>query len=80
MRKLDIKDGFWQMVCVEVQELNFAYVFPNHPRKPTKMVVLSALQMGWVLSPPFFFAASETERDVAASYVAEPQGSLPEHP
>ena len=35
--------------------------------------------MGWVLSPPFFCAASETAHDVAELYVAEPQGSLTEH-
>ena len=66
MIKLDIKDGFWKMVCYQGQEWNFAYVFPNHPVKPTEIVVPSDLQMGWVLSPPFFCAESETARDAAA--------------
>ena len=78
--KLDIKDGFWRMVCEKGQEWNFAYVLPSHPGHPPEIVVPSALQMGWVLSPPFFCAASETARDVAASYVCETQGALPEHP
>ena len=68
------------MVCAKGQEHNFAYVLPNHPGKPVEVVVPSALQMGWTLSPPFFCAASETARDVAASYVKEPVGSLPAHP
>ena len=78
--KLDIKDGFWRMVCALGEEWNFAYVLPNHPGKPVEIVVPSALQMGWTYSPPFFCAASETARDVAQSYAAEPLGSLPEHP
>ena len=76
MSKLDTKYGFWRMVRAEVQEWNFVYVLPNHHRKPTEIVVPSALQMGWVLSPPFFCAQSETARDVAASYVAGPQRAL----
>jgi hypothetical protein len=78
--KLDIKDGFWRMVCEEGKEWNFAYVLPNHPGEPVEIVVPSALQMGWALSPPFFCAASETARDVAASYVSEAVGTLPKHP
>jgi hypothetical protein len=80
MAKLDIKDGFWRMVCEAGQEWNFAYVLPNHPGQPVEIVVPSALQMGWVESPPFFCPASETGRDVAAAYVTEPLGSLPAHP
>ena len=80
MRKMDIKDGFWRMVSAESQEWNFAYVLPKHPVEPTEIVVPSDLQMGWFLSPPFFCAASKTSRDVAASYVDDPQGGLPEHP
>ena len=70
MIKLDIKEGFWRMVCAKGQECNFTYVFPNHPDKPIKLVVPSALQMGWFLSPPFFCAESETARGVEESYVA----------
>ena len=72
--KLDIKDGFWRMVCELGSEWNFAYVLPNHPGEPIELVVSSALQMGWALSPPFFCAASETARDVCASYMEEPVG------
>ena len=33
--KLNIKDGFWRMVCAVGEEWNFAYVLPNHPEAPT---------------------------------------------
>ena len=78
--KLDITDGFWRVMCKIGQEYNFAYVLPNHPGEPVEIVIPAALQMGWCLSPPFFCAASETARDVAASYACEPVGALPEHP
>ena len=68
---LDIKDGFWRMVCAVGEEWNFAYGLPNHPEAPTELVILSALQTGWTLSPLFFHVASETARDVAKSYVHE---------
>ncbi len=32
--KLDIKDGFWRMVCAAGQEWNFVYVLPHHPASP----------------------------------------------
>jgi hypothetical protein len=34
-----------------------------------KLVVPTSPQMGWVESPPYFCAASETARDVAMDYV-----------
>ncbi len=64
----------------EGEEWNFAYVLPNHPGKPIKIVVPSALHMGWALSPPILCAASETARDVGEHLVQEPVGTLPEHP
>lgn len=45
-----------------------------------RLVVPSALQMGWTESPDFFCSASETVRDVAEDLRAEPQGSLSPHP
>ena len=35
--------------------------------------------MGWVESPPFFFAASETSRDVAQDYCETNMGTSPPH-
>ena len=77
--KLDIKDGFWRMVCAVREEWNFAYVLPNHPEAPTELVTPFTLQMGWTFSPCFFHVVSETAHDVAESYAHESAGTLTEH-
>ena len=69
MAKYDIKDGFWRLDCAEGEEWNFAYVLPQHAGEPVRLVVPTSLQMGWVESPAYFCAASETGRDVAQQYV-----------
>lgn len=79
MAKYDIKDGFWRMQCEAGEEWNFCYVLPQAEGMPVALVVPASLQMGWVESPPYFCAASETARDVAADYVETPIGSLPDH-
>jgi hypothetical protein len=79
MAKWDIKDGFWRMDCVEGEEWNFAYVLPQEEGKLTKLVVPTLPQMGWVESPPYFCAATETSRDVAMDYTKTPINSLPPH-
>jgi hypothetical protein len=65
MAKWDIKDGFWRIDAEDGAEWNFSYVLPQSPGNPCLLVVPTSLQMGWVESPPFFCAASETARDVA---------------
>ena len=80
LMKVDLKDGFWRVMCKKGEEWNFAYVLPNHPDQPVEIVIPAALQMGWVQSPAFFCAASETSRDVAESLVHEPVGTLLQHP
>ncbi len=79
MAKWDIKDGFWCMDCAEGEEYNFAYVLPQEEGKPVTLVVPTSLQMGWVESPPYFCAATETARDIAATYCNTPGGILPKH-
>lgn len=77
--KWDVKDGFWRLVCQEGEEWNFAYVLPQAEGAPVKIVVPTSLQMGWVESPPYFCAASETARDIVAQYAETPVGSQPTH-
>jgi hypothetical protein len=60
-------------------EWNFAYVLPQRAGEPIKLVVPTSLQMGWVESPPYFCAESETARDVALDYANTEMGSLPTH-
>jgi hypothetical protein len=79
MAKWDIKDGFWRMDCADGEEWNFAYVLPLTEGAPIRLIIPTSLQMGWVESPPYNCAASETTRDVATWYVNTPVGSLPPH-
>jgi hypothetical protein len=46
MAKWDIKDGFWHLDAKTGDEWNFAYVLPQPPGEPVKIVVPSSLQMG----------------------------------
>ena len=66
--KIDLKDGYWRMSVSPEDAWNFAYVLPgNKPTEPTELVIPDALQMGWSESPPYFCAATETARDLAAA-------------
>jgi hypothetical protein len=79
MGKWDIKDGFRRMDCAEGEEWNFAYVLSQQEGKPVLLVVPTSLQMGWVESPPYFCAGTETARDVTIEYTETPVGMLPPH-
>jgi hypothetical protein len=79
MAKWDIKDGFWQLDTQAGDEWNFAYVLPQAPREPVKIAVPSSLQMGWVESPPYFCAATETSCDIAVQYCETKLGTLKKH-
>ena len=47
--------------------------------EPIKLVIPTLLQMGWVESPPYFCAATETARDVSTEYINTEMGTLPTH-
>ena len=81
MAKWDIKDGFWRLDCEQGEEWNFAYVQPSTARtNNVSLVVPTSLQMGWIESPPYFCAASETARDVASQYAELPRDKWTNHP
>ena len=63
----------------EGEEYTFAYVLSQEEGLPMKLVILTTLQMGWIESPPYCGAASETGRDAAEQYVECPVGTLPGH-
>jgi hypothetical protein len=77
--KLDISDGFWRLVVRLEDSYNFAYVLPQPPCQPTKIVVPSALQMGWVESPSYFCAVTECARDLT-QHLIDNKTILPHHP
>ncbi len=63
--KVDLADGYWRMIVDPDSRWNFAYVMPSPPGTPLRLVVPSALQMGWNESPAYFCATTETVRDIA---------------
>jgi hypothetical protein len=77
--KIDLSDGFWRMIVEEQQKYNFCYVMPDPPGAPIRIVVPSALQMGWAESPAYFCAATETSRDIIHWLITE-KIPLPPHP
>jgi hypothetical protein len=78
MTKIDLSDGFWRMLVEDGEQLNFAYVMPDPPGSPIRIVVPDALQMGWQESPAYFCAATETARDIIQGLVAD-EVELPPH-
>jgi hypothetical protein len=79
MAKWDIKDRFWHLDAKTGDEWNFAYVLPQSLGEPVKIVVPTSLQMGWVKSPPYFCAATETSCNIAMKYCKTEIGTLPIH-
>jgi hypothetical protein len=79
MAKWDIKDGFWRLDTKTGDEWNFAYVLPQLPGEPVKIVVPLLLQMGWVESPPYFCAVTETSCNIATTYCETKISTLPSH-
>jgi hypothetical protein len=77
--KIDLSDGFWRMIVDEDQKWNLCYVMPDPPGAPIRIVVPSALQMGWAKSPPYFCAATQAGRDVA-QHLVDGAFQLPPHP
>jgi hypothetical protein len=78
LSKIDLSDGFWRMLVEDEAKWNFAYVLPNPPGSPVRLVVPSSLQMGWAESPAYFWAATETARDIIHRTVEIGQ-ELPPH-
>jgi hypothetical protein len=79
LSKVDLSDGFWRLVVKPEQKWNFCYVMPDPPGSRVRIVVPSALQMGWAESPAYFCAATETGRDIVDMLLRE-KVQLPEHP
>ena len=69
--KWDIIDAFHPCVLRPADIGSFSYVVPPLPSDTTIYLCVDlVLPMGWVSSPPFFGAASETASDLANFYMA----------
>ena len=77
--KLDISDGFWRLTVRPEDSFNFAYVLPQQEGEPVRIVVPSAVQMGWVESPSLFCTVTESARDIT-QHLVDANVDLPAHP
>ena len=83
--KLDLSDGFWRMLVQLGQEFNFAWVMPSrNPQAPRRVVIPSALQMGWKNSPAYFCTVTVAicllMRNLLSFTVLSWSSMLPVHP
>jgi hypothetical protein len=78
LSKVDLSDGFWRMLVQKTSIWNFAYIMPDPQGHPTRIVIPSALQMGWAESPSCYCAAAETGRDVIQELITN-KIQLPPH-
>jgi hypothetical protein len=69
MSKLDISNGVWWLIAWDADCFDFTYVLPQQDGKPCRIVVPSAVQMGWVESPSLLCAVTESARNLAQHFV-----------
>jgi hypothetical protein len=79
LSKVDLSDGFWRIIVEEAARWNFCYVMPDPPGAPIRIVIPSALQMGWMESPQYFCTATETGRDFI-QWLVDQKIDCPPHP
>jgi hypothetical protein len=75
--KIDVADGFYRVNLNADQALSLACLLPKEDNEPQLVAVPLALPMGWVESPPYFCAATETIADLANSRISRRQ--VPNH-
>jgi hypothetical protein len=67
--KIDLADGFYRIPLHTTDLQNLAVAFPHSPTEPPLVAFPLALPMGWVLSPPYFCAFTETVADLANQHL-----------
>ena len=65
MIKVDIADGFYRLFVSAPTTATLGVVFPQHDDEEPLIAFPLVLPMGWVGSPPFFCALTETATDLA---------------
>jgi len=63
--KIDIADGFYRIWLLPCDIPKLGVLFPTNSGEPPLIGFPLTLPMGWVESPPFFSAATETVADLA---------------
>ena len=65
LAKIDIADGFYR-VWLQIADIpKLGVVLPTSPGQPALIAFPLTLPMGWVESPPYFTALTETACDLA---------------
>ena len=65
MSKADLADGFYRIPLRPADIPALAVAFPQYDHEPPLVALPMKLPMGWILSPPYFCAFTETAADLA---------------
>ena len=70
LAKIDIADGFYR-VWLQLQDivLKLGVILPTSPGQPPLVAFPLALPMGWIESPPYFCALTETACDLSNNHL-----------
>ena len=74
MMKVDIGDGFYRVGMAPEDVPSLGLCLPPGPGGKTLVAFPLVLPMGWVESPPHFFAVTETVADLANTALREKIG------
>ena len=79
LSKIDVSDAFYRIPVKPEDVLKLGVVFPSSPEEEQLVCFPPTLPMGWVHSPPYFTAASETIADLSNNMDAKTRAALPPH-
>ena len=63
LAKVDLSDGFYRVALNDSAIAKLAVALPQFPGEERLLALPLVLPMGWVESPPFFCAVTETVAD-----------------
>lgn len=78
LAKIDIADGFYRIGLQPVHVPRLGVILPTSGGEPLVALPL-ALPMGWVESPPYFTAATETACNLLSATLRSGTAQLPQH-
>lgn len=67
LNKIDISDGFYRVMLQPEAAPQLSVMLPTYPEEPPLVAIPLSLPMGWVESPPYFCAVTETIADLTNS-------------
>ena len=79
MAKIDVADGFYRVWVQSSDVSKLGVVLPAAPNCEPLIAFPLALPMGWVESPPYFTAVTETACDIANASLSRPACQLQPH-